>query len=152
MIVGLNIFSKFPNIRISRISTCFIHSSSGLGTFVVFVNSRVQFLTAPAKRAKHLFSRQVPNNFWWISAAISNVLLSNKPLSLSCYNHLQKCCDTSTKNDLSCFQSLLVTGLWDIIRASLLPPIQSCSSRFWVWSCFASNDFDKRCICQQKAQ
>ena len=29
------------------------------------------------------------------------------------------------KNDLSCFKSLLVTGLWDIILTSLLPPIQS---------------------------
>ena len=26
----------------------------------------------------------------------------------------------------------------------LLPPIQSCSSKFWVWSCIASN-FDKGC-------
>ena len=46
------------------------------------------------------------------------------------------------KNDLSCLKSLLVTGLWDIILTSLLPPIQSCSSKFWVWSCIASN-FDK---------
>ena len=54
-----------------------------------------------------------------------------------CYNQLQKCCD-----DLSCFKSLLVTGLWDIILTSLVPPIQSCSSKFWAWSCIASN-FDK---------
>ena len=46
------------------------------------------------------------------------------------------------KNDLSCLKSLLVTGLWDIILTSLLPPTQSCSSKFWVWSCIASN-FDK---------
>ena len=46
------------------------------------------------------------------------------------------------KTDLSCFKSLLVTGLWDIILTSLLPPIQSCSSKFWAWSCIASN-FDK---------
>ena len=46
------------------------------------------------------------------------------------------------KKDLSCFKSLLITGLWDIILTSLLPPIQSCSSKFWVWSCIASN-FDK---------
>ena len=32
------------------------------------------------------------------------------------------------KNDLFCFKSLLVTGLWDIILTSLLPPSQSCSS------------------------
>ena len=32
------------------------------------------------------------------------------------------------KNDLFCFKSLLVAGLWDIILTSLLPPIQSCSS------------------------
>ena len=46
------------------------------------------------------------------------------------------------KNDLSCFKSLLVTSLWDILLTSLLPPIQSCSSKFWAWSCIASN-FDK---------
>ena len=45
------------------------------------------------------------------------------------------------KNDLSYFKSLLVTGLWDIILSSLLPPIQTCSSKFWAWwwSCIASN-------------
>ena len=48
----------------------------------------------------------------------------------------------SRKNDLSCFKSLLVTGLLNIILTSLLPPIQSCSSKFWAWSCIASN-FDK---------
>ena len=42
------------------------------------------------------------------------------------------------KNNLSCFKSLLVT------LTSLLLPIQSCSSRFWAWSCIASN-FDKGC-------
>jgi len=46
------------------------------------------------------------------------------------------------KNDLSCFKSLLVTGLWDMILTSHLPPIQSCSSKFWVSSCIASS-FDK---------
>ena len=46
------------------------------------------------------------------------------------------------KNDLSCRKSLLVTGLWDIILTSLLPPNQSCSSKFWVWSSISSN-FDK---------
>ena len=46
------------------------------------------------------------------------------------------------KTNLSCFKSLLGTGLWDIILTSLLPPIQSCSSKFWAWSCIASN-FDK---------
>ena len=45
-------------------------------------------------------------------------------------------------HDLCCFKSLLVTGLWDIILTSLLPPIQSCSSKFWVWSCIGGN-FDK---------
>ena len=46
------------------------------------------------------------------------------------------------KKDLPCFKSLLVTGLWDIILTALLCPIESCSSKFWVWSCIASN-FDK---------
>ena len=46
------------------------------------------------------------------------------------------------KTDLSCFKSLLVTGLWDITLTSLLPPIQSCCSKFWAWSWIASN-FDK---------
>ena len=48
----------------------------------------------------------------------------------------------SHEYDLSCFKSLLVTGLWDIILTSLLPPIQSWTSKFWVWSCIANN-FDK---------
>ena len=69
----------------------------------------------------------------------TNLMTSSQ---MACYNQLQKCWDTPTKNDLSCFKSLLVTGLWDIILTSLLPPIQSCSSKFWVWSCIASN-FDK---------
>ena len=47
------------------------------------------------------------------------------------------------KNNLSRFKSPLVTGLWDITLTSLLPRIQSCSSKFiWAWSCIASN-FDK---------
>ena len=56
-----------------------------------------------------------------------------------------KCKNVETlprKSDLSCFKSLLVIGLWDMILPSLLPPIQSFSSKFWVWSCIASN-FDK---------
>ena len=57
-------------------------------------------------------------------------------------NQLQNVETLPRKNDLSCFKSLLVTGLWDIILTSLLPPIQSCSSKFWAWSCIASN-FDK---------
>ena len=46
------------------------------------------------------------------------------------------------KNDPSCFKWLLVTGLWDIILTTLLPPSQSCSPKFWAWSCIASI-FDK---------
>ena len=45
----------------------------------------------------------------------------------------------SWKNDLSCWKSLLVTGLWGIILTSLLRPIKSCSSKFRVWSSIASN-------------
>ena len=43
------------------------------------------------------------------------------------------------KPDLYYFKSLLVTRLWDIILTSLLPSIQSCPSKFWAWSCIASN-------------
>ena len=43
------------------------------------------------------------------------------------------------KNNLSRFKSLLVTGLWDITLTYLLPPIQSCSCKFWAWSCIVSN-------------
>ena len=46
------------------------------------------------------------------------------------------------KNDLSCFKSLLVFFLWDIILTSVLHSIQSCSSKFWAWSRIARN-FDK---------
>ena len=38
------------------------------------------------------------------------------------------------KTDLSYFELLLVTYLWDIILTS----IQSCYSRFWAWSCIAN--------------
>ena len=57
----------------------------------------------------------------------------------------------SRKNNLSCFKALLVTGLWDKILTSLLRPIQRCSSKFWAWSCIASN-FDKgrRGCCKHK--
>ena len=48
----------------------------------------------------------------------------------------------SQKHNFSCFKSLLVIGLWGKILTSLLPPIQSCSSKFWAWSCIAGN-FDK---------
>ena len=57
-----------------------------------------------------------------------------------------KTCSVETlwrENDLSCFKSLLVTGLWAKILTSLLPSLQSCSSKFWTCSCIASN-FDKR--------
>ena len=47
------------------------------------------------------------------------------------------------KNNLSRFKSLLVTGLWDITLTFLLPPTQSCSSKFWAWSYIVSN-FAKR--------
>ena len=61
------------------------------------------------------------------------------PATTSCKN-VEK---LPRKNNLSCFKSLLVTGLWDITLTSLLPRIQSCSSKFiWAWSCIASN-FDK---------
>ena len=56
--------------------------------------------------------------------------------SFAYYNQLQKCWDTPTKN-------LLVTLLCNIKFTSLLPSIQSCSSKFWVLSCISSN-FDKR--------
>ena len=58
---------------------------------------------------------------------------------------LAKTCSVETlrrENDLSCFKSLLVAGLWPKILTSLLPFLQSCSSKFGAWSCTASN-FDK---------
>ena len=49
----------------------------------------------------------------------------------------------SRKSNLSCFKRCkIVSGPWDIILTSLLPPIQSCSSKFRAWSCIASN-FDE---------
>ena len=68
----------------------------------------------------------------------TGVWASYAPATTSCKN-VEK---LPQKNNLSCFKSLLVTGLWDIILTSLLPPIQSCSSKFWAWSCISSN-FDK---------
>ena len=42
------------------------------------------------------------------------------------YNQVQKS---------SYFESLLVTRLWEIKLTSPLPSIQSCSFKFWAWSC-----------------
>ena len=46
------------------------------------------------------------------------------------------------KHNLSCFKSLLVTGMWGNLLSPPPPPIQSCSYKFWAWSCTASN-FEK---------
>ena len=67
---------------------------------------------------------------------------TKRPGSLSKQQPVAKMLRHSRKNNLSCFKSLLVTGPWDKILTSLLPPIQSCSSKFWAWSCIASN-FEK---------
>ena len=72
---------------------------------------------------------------WWSQNALV------WPLGMSCLNAkislvpTTSCKNVETlprRNDLSCFKSLLVTGLWDIILTPLLPPIQSCSSKFWA--------------------
>ena len=57
------------------------------------------------------------------------------------YKQLQNCWDTPRKKWPLLLQ-IAPGPLWDIIPTSLLPPIQSCSSKFWAWSCIASN-FDK---------
>ena len=46
-------------------------------------------------------------------------------LYCQCYNQLQKCWDTPTKKRPFLLQIALVTGLWDIIPTSLLPPPSS---------------------------
>ena len=57
------------------------------------------------------------------------------------YNQLQKCWDTPPKKRPSLLQ--VAPGHRSVrCNTALLPPIQSCSSKFWVWSCIASN-FDK---------
>ena len=52
-----------------------------------------------------------------------------------CYNQLQKCCDTPT------FLVQITAGHRSVRYNTDLPrpPIQSCSSKFWAWSCIASN-------------
>ena len=57
-------------------------------------------------------------------------------------NQLQKCWDTPKKKRPFLLQIAPGHRSLNIILTSLLPPIQSCSSKFWVWSCIASN-FDK---------
>ena len=52
-------------------------------------------------------------------------------------DQLQKCWDTH-------FKSLLVTLLCNVILTLLLPCIQSCSSKFWAWSCIASKRGDHK--------
>ena len=52
-------------------------------------------------------------------------------------DQLQKCWDTH-------FKSLLVTLLCNVILTLLLHCIQSCSSKFWAWSCIASKRGDHK--------
>ena len=68
----------------------------------------------------------------WSRRGLKEVLLAG------CYNQLQNVETLPQKNNLSCSKSLLVTGLWDVILTSLLPPIQSCFSKFWAWPCIAT--------------
>ena len=90
------------------------------GTFLYPHSARLQLGTSPAPAQK------------W----------TRLPLRLKATTSCKNVETLSRKNNLSCFKSLLVTGPWDIILTSLLPPIQSCSSKFWTWSCIASN-FDR---------
>ena len=57
------------------------------------------------------------------------------------YNQLQKWWDTPTEKRRFLLQ-IAPSHRSVKYNTDLLPPIQSCSSKFWVWSCIASN-FDK---------
>ena len=54
-----------------------------------------------------------------------------------CYNQLQKCWGTPTKKWPFLLQ--IVPSQRSVSYNTDLPPIQTCSSKFWAWSCIASN-------------
>ena len=87
-----------------------------------------------------------PNIFviWLKIVFITHLILKCHGFEATCTTSCKNVETFQQKNKLSCFKSLLVTRLWDtcIILTSLLFLMQSCSSKFWAWSCIASN-FDK---------
>ena len=86
-----------------------------------------------------------PNIFViWLKIVLKHLILKCQGFEATCTTSCKNVETFPQKNELSSFKSLLVTRLWDtcIILTSLLPLMQSCSSKFWAWSCIASN-FDK---------
>ena len=65
---------------------------------------------------------------------------SHDIFQIDSYKQLQKCWDTPTKKRPFLLQ--IAPGHRSVRYNTDLPPIQSCSSKFWVWSCIANN-FDK---------
>ena len=89
--------------------------------------------------------RWYPNIFViWLKIVLTHLILKCHGFEATCTTSCKNVETFQQKNKLSCFKSLLVTRLWDtcIILTSLLFLMQSCSSKFWAWSCIASN-FDK---------
>ena len=72
----------------------------------------------PASRGLSLFLSFLPRRQRRLLQPVAKMLRHSH---LSCSNH--------------CWSQILR----DIILISLVPPIQSCSSKFWAWSCIASN-------------
>ena len=88
----------------------------------VIYNLVIKFMSITDHQPSSLRSRQHENHPDYIQR--SSCSGSVKSLSNVSYNQLQKCWDTLAKNNLSCFKSLLVTGLWGKILTSLLPPFK----------------------------
>ena len=114
----------------------------GGGEVTLLSSSFVSLPTTPASVTWHSNSQETRVGLCKLARDTTVIRMSEVEDKLRSYNQLQKFWDTPRKTDLSCFKSLLVTGLWDVILTSLLPPIQSYSSKFWAWSCIANN-FDK---------
>ena len=94
------------------------------------VNNKVKTAVQKIKVEKYLHSPRMLYNklsikyVWYLASCIRKVIL-------------QPDGKMSRHSD-----GKLVTHLWDISLTTSFSSIQSCSSRFWAWSCVASN-FDR---------
>ena len=96
------------------------------------VNNKVKTAVQKIKVEKYLHSSRMLCNklslkyVWYLASYIKKVILQpDAKMSRHSSNYWK-----------------LVTRLWDISLTSSFSSIQSCSSKFWAWSCNASN-FDR---------
>ena len=96
------------------------------------VNNKVKTAVQKIKVEKYLHSSRMLYNklsfkyVWYLASCIKKVILQPDAKMSRHSNNYWK----------------LVTHLWNISLTSSFSSIQSCSSKFWAWSCNASN-FDR---------